>query len=229
MNEKVKTWPLHFPTKGNPNMEKALLEWLIMLQYHIKAIQVLVDFQQVLGHEVFSAECSLNQPKATRICICSINQSICSISILLLFLYCSPIFISRSYINRSCRPLHGCFQNFDYDQWAINCQRGWKECLKICKPARFESDFLETNKDIPLQSHENLQTSVWWGARCSPYTDTDHQHMYKCPQKFCKLVKRIIIIFACFVGVSPLDYWLTCTKQNLREKMWKVYCSTCKY
>ena len=53
-----------------------------------------------------------------------------------------------------------------------NCQHGWKEHLKICKAARFESDFLETNKDIPLQSHENLQTLVWWGARCSPYTHT---------------------------------------------------------
>ena len=74
--------------------------------------EVLIDFQQVLRHEVFSAECSLNQPKATHICICSINQSICSISILLLFLYCSHVFISRSYVNRSKRPLHGCFQNF---------------------------------------------------------------------------------------------------------------------
>ena len=52
------------------------------------------------------------------------------------------------------------------------CQHGWKEHLKICKAARFDSEFLETNKDIPLQSHENLQTLVWWGARCSPYTHT---------------------------------------------------------
>ena len=37
MDEKVKTWCLHFPTKGNPNVEKALFDWPIMLQYHIKA------------------------------------------------------------------------------------------------------------------------------------------------------------------------------------------------
>jgi len=36
MDEKIKTWTLHFPTKGNPNMEKALFYWPIMLQYDIK-------------------------------------------------------------------------------------------------------------------------------------------------------------------------------------------------
>ena len=45
----------------------------------------------------FSPERSLNQPKATRVCIRSINQSNPSISVLFLFLFCSHIFISRSY------------------------------------------------------------------------------------------------------------------------------------
>ena len=44
MDEKIKTWPLRFPAKENPNMEKALFDWP-------------------------------NQPKATRFCIRSINQS----------------------------------------------------------------------------------------------------------------------------------------------------------
>ena len=52
-------------------------------------------------HEVFSAERSLNQPKATRVCMRSINQSNRYISVRLLFLFCSPVFISRSYENRS--------------------------------------------------------------------------------------------------------------------------------
>ena len=56
----------------------------------------------VLGHEVFLHERSLNQqPKATRICIRSINQSNRSISVRLLFLFCSRVFISRSYKNHS--------------------------------------------------------------------------------------------------------------------------------
>jgi len=36
MDEKITTWPLCFPTKENPNMEKALLDWPIVLQYDIK-------------------------------------------------------------------------------------------------------------------------------------------------------------------------------------------------
>ena len=35
-DEKIKTWPLRFPTKENPNMEKALFDWSILLQYDVK-------------------------------------------------------------------------------------------------------------------------------------------------------------------------------------------------
>ena len=77
MDEKIKTWTLHFPAKENPNMEMALLD-------------------KVLGHEVFSPERSRNQSKATRVCIRSINQANRSISVRLLFLFCSLVFISRS-------------------------------------------------------------------------------------------------------------------------------------
>ena len=44
-------------------------------------------------------ESSLNQPKARCVCIRSINQSNCCISVRLLFLFCSRVFISRSYEN----------------------------------------------------------------------------------------------------------------------------------
>ena len=37
MDEKIKTWPLSFLAKENPNMEKALFGWLIVLQYDLKA------------------------------------------------------------------------------------------------------------------------------------------------------------------------------------------------
>ena len=37
MDEKIKTWPLCFPAKENPNMEKALFDWPIVLQYDVKA------------------------------------------------------------------------------------------------------------------------------------------------------------------------------------------------
>ena len=48
-----------------------------------------------------SAESSLNQPKATRVCIRSIKQSNRSIAVHLLFLFSPRVFISRSYENRS--------------------------------------------------------------------------------------------------------------------------------
>ena len=52
-------------------------------------------------NRVFSPEHSLNQPKATSVCILSTNQSNRSISVCSLFLFCSRVFISRSYENRS--------------------------------------------------------------------------------------------------------------------------------
>ena len=61
-------------------------------------------FLEFFGHEVFSHERLLNQPKATRDYIRSINQSNRSISVRSLFLFCSRVFISRSYENRSIHP-----------------------------------------------------------------------------------------------------------------------------
>ena len=96
MDEKNQTWTLRFPAKENPNMEKALFDRPVLLQYDVKAIS-----RKFFGHEVFSAERSFNQPKARCVCIRSINQSNRCISVLLLFLFCSRVFISRSYENRS--------------------------------------------------------------------------------------------------------------------------------
>ena len=85
--------------------------------------EVSVDFQKVLRHDIFSPERSLdhnNQPKATRVCIRSINQSNRSISVRLLFLFCSAVFISRSCENRSINTFYPSFclsvvlTNFSY-------------------------------------------------------------------------------------------------------------------
>ena len=86
MDEKIKTWTLRFPAKENPNMEKALFDWPIVLQYDVKAKYRLIS-RKFFGHEVFIPERSLNQPKATRVCIRSTNQSNRSISVRLLFLF----------------------------------------------------------------------------------------------------------------------------------------------
>ena len=96
--EEIKTWTLRFPAKGNPNMEKALFDWPIVLQYDVKCRLISRKF---FGHEAFSPERPLNQPKATRVCNSSTNQSNGSISVRLWFLFCSRVLISRSYENRS--------------------------------------------------------------------------------------------------------------------------------
>ena len=85
MNEKIKTWTLRFPAKENPNMEKALFDWPIVLQYDVKAKYRLIS-RKFSGMKFFSPERSLNQPKATRVCIRSINQSNRSISVRFCFI-----------------------------------------------------------------------------------------------------------------------------------------------
>ena len=37
VDKKIKTWPLRFPDKKNPNVEKVLFDWSIVLQYDVKA------------------------------------------------------------------------------------------------------------------------------------------------------------------------------------------------
>ena len=36
LDEKIKTWPLRFAAKKDPNMEKALVDWPIVLQSDVK-------------------------------------------------------------------------------------------------------------------------------------------------------------------------------------------------
>jgi len=76
-----------FISQWNANMEKVLFDWPILLQYDVKAKYRLIS-RKFFGHEFFSAERSLTQPKAPRVCIRSINQSNHSISVRLLFLFC---------------------------------------------------------------------------------------------------------------------------------------------
>ena len=100
VDEKIKTCTLRFPAKENRNTEKDLFDWPIVLQYDAKAKYRLIS-RKFSGMKFFSPQHSLSQPKATRVCNRSINQSNRSISVCLLFLFCSRVFSSRSYENRS--------------------------------------------------------------------------------------------------------------------------------
>ena len=95
MDEKIKTWLLRFSAKQNPNMEKALFHWPIVLQHDVKAKYRLISRKFSAGS--FFTRAFVKPTKVTRVCIRSINQSNRSISDLLFFLFCSRVFISRSY------------------------------------------------------------------------------------------------------------------------------------
>ena len=58
MDEKIKTWTLRFPAKENPNMEKALFDWPIVLQYDVKAKYRLIS-RKFSGMKVFHASVRL--------------------------------------------------------------------------------------------------------------------------------------------------------------------------
>ena len=75
MDEEIKTWSLRFPANKNPNMEKALFDWPIVLRYDVKAKCRLIS-RKFFEHEVFSAERALtNQKPCAFVSVGSINQS----------------------------------------------------------------------------------------------------------------------------------------------------------
>ena len=43
VDKKIKTWPPRFLAKENPNMEEALFDWPVVLQYDVKAKYQLIS------------------------------------------------------------------------------------------------------------------------------------------------------------------------------------------
>ena len=62
MDEKIKTWPLCFSAKENPNMEKALFDWPIVLQYDVKARYRLIS-RKLSGMKLFHPSVRLTNQK----------------------------------------------------------------------------------------------------------------------------------------------------------------------
>ena len=63
MDEKIKTWTLRFPPKENPNMEEALLDWPIVLQYDVKAKYWLIS-RKFSSMQLFNASVRLTNQKS---------------------------------------------------------------------------------------------------------------------------------------------------------------------
>ena len=62
MDEEIKTWPLCFPAKEIPYMEKALFDWPIVLQYGVKARYQLIS-RKFLGMKFFHQSTRLTNQK----------------------------------------------------------------------------------------------------------------------------------------------------------------------
>ena len=62
MDEKIKTWPVRFPAKENPTMEKALFDWPIVLQYDVKAKYRLIS-RKFSGMKFFHPSVRLTNQK----------------------------------------------------------------------------------------------------------------------------------------------------------------------
>ena len=116
MHGKIKTWTLRFPAKENPNMEKALFDWPIVLQYDVKPKYRLIS-RKFSGVNSFHPSVRLTNQKPRTFCIRSTNQSNRSISVRLLLLCCSRVFISRSYENRSILLLCNRSEHVSWGAW----------------------------------------------------------------------------------------------------------------
>ena len=74
MDEKIKTWPLRFPAKENPNMEKALFDWPTVLQYDVTAKYRLIS-RKFSGMKFFHPSVRLtNQNPRTFVSVRQTNQ-----------------------------------------------------------------------------------------------------------------------------------------------------------
>ena len=65
MDEKIKTWTLRFPAKENPNMETALFNWPIVLQwlqYDVK-VQYRLISRKLSGRKYFHLRVRLTNQK----------------------------------------------------------------------------------------------------------------------------------------------------------------------
>ena len=62
LDEKIKTWTLRFPAKEKPNMEKALFDWPIVLQYDVKAKYRLIS-RKFSGMKFFHPSVRLTNQK----------------------------------------------------------------------------------------------------------------------------------------------------------------------
>ena len=100
MDEKIKTWTLSFPTKKTPNIEKALFDWPIVLQYDVKAKYRLIS-RKFLGIKFFHPSVRLTNQEPPRLYPLDKPIKLLYFRSFVVYVFFSIVFITRSYENRS--------------------------------------------------------------------------------------------------------------------------------
>ena len=100
VDEKIKTWPLCFPAKENPNMEKALFDWPIVLQHDVKAKYRLIS-RKFSGMKFFHPTVCLTNQKTRAFVSARWTNHIALFPFVSWFSFVRAFFISRSNENRS--------------------------------------------------------------------------------------------------------------------------------
>ena len=125
MDEKVKTWTLiRFPAKENPNMEKALFDWPIVLQYDVKAKYRLIS-RKFSGMKCFHPSVRLtNQKPRAFVSVRKTNQIALFPFVCFSALFAPSLFQARTKILSNCyihvAPFYPWFNFFPWFQTHYN-------------------------------------------------------------------------------------------------------------
>ena len=99
MDDRIRTWTLRFPAKENPSIEKALIDWPNVLQYDVKAKYQLISSKFYRTWSFFTQ--AFAWPTKSHARLYPFDKPIKSLYFRSFFLFCSRVFISRIYENRS--------------------------------------------------------------------------------------------------------------------------------
>ena len=99
MDDRIRTWTLPFPAKENPSIEKALIDWPNVLQYDVKAKYQLISSKFYRTWSFFTR--AFAWPTKSHARLYPFDKPIKSLYFRSFFLFCSRVFISRIYENRS--------------------------------------------------------------------------------------------------------------------------------
>ena len=104
MDEKIETWTLRFPAKENPNKQKELFDWPIVLQYDVKAKYCLIS-RKFSGMTFFHPSVRSTNQKPREFVSGSITNQITLFLFVCCFCFvCAFSFQGHTKIALSCKP-----------------------------------------------------------------------------------------------------------------------------